>query len=57
MLEDVNQTLDASLEFHELAHWLLGADRRYRADDQDEGWPKAYAHWMIEDFDQGRLGG
>lgn len=56
MMGGVNETLGVSLEFHELAHWLLEADRRYRSDDQDEGWPKAYARWMIEDFDQGRLG-
>lgn len=50
MLDDVNATLATSVEFHALAHWLLDADRRYRSDDQEEGWPKAYARWMIEDF-------
>ncbi len=50
MIDDVNATLGKSLEFDDLADWLLGADRRYRSDDQHEGWPKAYARWLIEDL-------
>ena len=50
MLDDVNETLGSAMDAEHLAHWLIAADRRYRSDDQDEGWPKAYARWLIEDF-------
>lgn len=50
LLGDVNDSLGANLDLHGLAHWLIDADRRYRSDDQEEGWPKAYARWLIEDF-------
>ncbi len=50
LVDAVNEALGSQLDQGELHDWLVAADLRYRSDDQDEGWPKAYARWLIEDF-------
>ncbi len=49
LIDDVNDTLDSHMGIDELAEWLVEADRRYRGEDQELSWPKAYASWLLPD--------
>ncbi len=47
LIGDVNRVLDADMSVEELAAWLIEADRRYREEDPEMSWPKAYASWLL----------
>ena len=51
LIDDVNAVVPTEMTIKELTRWLEEADRRYRSQDQDKSWPKAYAEWLLDDFD------
>jgi hypothetical protein len=46
-LDDLNRVLDSEMTLTELADWLAQADIRYRDENPEESWPKAYASWLL----------
>jgi hypothetical protein len=46
-LDEINELLDYEMSVTELASWLEEADRRYRVEEPEESWPKAYATWLL----------
>ena len=50
MLEELNQLVGTSMTEEELTGWLVRADERYRQEEPDRSWPKAYAQWMRAEF-------
>lgn len=51
LIDDVNRLLASEMDADELARWLTDADRRYRDEEPDISWPKAYASWLLGDAD------
>lgn len=49
LLDPVNELLGSEMSLAELTAWLVEADRRYRDEEPDRSWPKAYANWMLAD--------
>jgi len=49
LIEDVNRLLGTDKSVDELAGWLSRADERYRSEEPEESWPRAYADWLMED--------
>lgn len=47
LVDDVNRILGTEKSVEELATWLAEADLRYRSEEQDMSWPKAYATWLL----------
>lgn len=47
-VDDINRLLGNEMSVDELADWLAAADTRYRSDQPEESWPRAYATWLIE---------
>lgn len=47
-VDRVNELLDHEMSVAELAAWLHEADTRYRAEEPEESWPKAYASWLLD---------
>lgn len=50
LVDDLNEALEAEIDVAELEGWLVAADERYRSEEQDVSWPKAYAKWLIADY-------
>lgn len=48
LVEDLNRVADEEMTVEELTTWLEGADRRYREEEPEQSWPKAYASWLLE---------
>ena len=48
LVDDVNPILGSDMTVADLSEWLVEADRRYRAEEQTESWPKAYATWLLD---------
>lgn len=46
-VDDINQLLSSEMTAIELAEWLAQADLRYREENPEESWPKAYASWLL----------
>jgi hypothetical protein len=46
-LDDINRLLGSDMTAIELAEWLTLADLRYREENPEESWPKAYASWLL----------
>ena len=53
LVADVNQITGSELSPGELSDWLRDADRRFREDEPDVSWPKAYAAWFIDEIHNG----
>ena len=51
LIEDINRLLGADKSVDELAGWLSRADERYRSEDPEASWPRAYADWLIAEND------
>lgn len=47
LVDDVNNATGSQMSTADLAEWLVAADRRYRSEDQEVSWPKAYASWLL----------
>ena len=47
LVDDRNEALGTNMDVDELTEWLGDADHRYRAEPQDESWPKLYARWLV----------
>ncbi len=46
-VDEINELLGDEMGVSELADWLEAADRRYRAEEPEESWPRAYATWLL----------
>jgi hypothetical protein len=46
-VDDLNRLLGSDMTAIELAEWLALADLRYREENPEESWPKAYASWLL----------
>lgn len=47
-VDEVNDLSDLQMSISELAAWFSEADRRYRSEEPEESWPKAYASWLLD---------
>lgn len=48
LVDDVNRVAGREMTVEELTAWLAEADRRYREQEPEQSWPKAYASWLLE---------
>lgn len=47
LIEPVRDLVDRNMELDALVAWLEEADRRYREEEPEVSWPKAYAGWLL----------
>jgi hypothetical protein len=48
---DLNRLVGTDLTVDQIADWLTRADVRYRAEEPDVSWPKAYTAWFLAEVD------
>lgn len=46
-VDEISELLGGEMGISDLATWLEEADRRYRAEEPEEAWPRAYASWLL----------
>ena len=49
---EANRLLGTELSLEDWGAWLTDADDRYRREEPDLSWPRAYATWAIGDFSE-----